>query len=94
MAAPGDEAESLRELHESYIWAVNAAVAEGREDLVWKLADEYTDRALRLIGGEHPVGCTRTGCPVCAARRAAGPPSPPRPPWWRRLFTGGRPVAR
>ena len=44
-----DENEQLRELHDEYVWEVNAAVAEGRLDLVWQLADDYLDRALRLI---------------------------------------------
>ena len=34
------ESDLLRELHETYVWKVNAAVEEGRMDLVWDFADE------------------------------------------------------
>ena len=46
-ATPQDHA--LRALHEEYIWAVNAAVAEGDDDLVDRLDDEYADEALRVM---------------------------------------------
>jgi hypothetical protein len=36
-------------LHDEYVAAVNAAVAEGREDLVDHLAEEYPDEALRIM---------------------------------------------
>ncbi|MGD9528209.1 hypothetical protein [Pseudonocardia sp.] len=39
----------LQVLHDRYASAVNEAIAEDREELALKLADEYTDAALRLI---------------------------------------------
>ncbi|MGE3287855.1 MAG: hypothetical protein AB7J32_17415 [Pseudonocardia sp.] len=39
----------LKALHDRYASAVNEAIAEDREELAHKLADEYTDAALRLI---------------------------------------------
>jgi hypothetical protein len=41
--------EQLRALHDEYAELANQALTEGREDLVPDLADEYADRALRLI---------------------------------------------
>jgi hypothetical protein len=41
--------DSLRDLHEQYIDAVNRAVAEGRDDLVAALASAYTDDAMVLM---------------------------------------------
>lgn len=39
----------LRTLQDQYIEAVNAAVAEGRDDLVSELVADYPDAALRLL---------------------------------------------
>ena len=41
--------EELARLHEFYVWQVNAAVGEGRMDLVEELADQYTVEALALM---------------------------------------------
>lgn len=48
MAGPtiGDE---LTELHNTYVWEVNAALDRDDDDLVAFLANEYTERALRAI---------------------------------------------
>jgi hypothetical protein len=49
-ALPADAlGEQLRALHDEYAELTNQALTEGREDLVPDLADEYADRALRLI---------------------------------------------
>ena len=48
--------EQFSELHDAYVWEVNAAVGEGRLDLVWQLADEYLDQALELMTGGEPTG--------------------------------------
>jgi hypothetical protein len=61
----------LRELHDAYTWEVNAAVGEGRIDLVWRLADEYLDQALELIIGSEPTGCGVAQCAVCQRARPA-----------------------
>lgn len=92
------DADLLRELHEAYVWEVNAAVAEGRMDLVWQLADEYTEEAMELMTAQHPLGCGRPDCASCARRRFAtsGPTTPARsssPAQRRRFWRWHRPMA-
>jgi hypothetical protein len=79
------QAERLRELHETYVWKVNAAVGEGRDDLVWRLVDEYADRALRLMTAEQGTACGRPDCAMC---HRPAPPARPPAGWFRRLFPG------
>lgn len=64
----GDD-ERLRELHDTYAWEVNAAVGEGRLDLVRQLADDYLDEALALMTAGEPAGCGRPDCAVCQGSR-------------------------
>ena len=80
------ETDLLRELHEAYVWKVNAAVAEDRMDLVWEFVDEYTDEALQLMASLESHGCGRPDCAICAggASRPALPPRRSRFPWRRR----------
>ncbi|MCW2847911.1 MAG: hypothetical protein JWR90_1885 [Marmoricola sp.] len=73
------EKQQLQELHDSYAWEVNAAVGEGRIDLVWQLADAYLDQALKLITSGEPTGCGRQDCGVCERPR----PTPRRRRWFR-----------
>lgn len=40
--------ERLRRLHDDYIWDVNSALEDGREDLALGLSDAYADDALHL----------------------------------------------
>ena len=47
--------DSLRELNDVYVDAVNRAVDEERDDLVWQLVDEYGDEALRLMSRVLPA---------------------------------------
>ena len=47
--------DNLRELHDVYIDAVNRAVDEERDDLVWQLVDEYGDEALKLMSRVLPA---------------------------------------
>ena len=47
--------ESLRELKDVYVDAVNRAVAEDRDDLVRTLVDEYSDESLTLMARVLPV---------------------------------------
>ena len=47
--------ESLRELKAVYVDAVNRAVADERDDLVWRLVDEYSDESLKLMSRVLPV---------------------------------------
>lgn len=49
MQSPTPQADALRALHEEYVWAVNAAVANGDERLADRLNDEYTNEALKLM---------------------------------------------
>jgi len=41
--------EELSELHDIYVWEVNAAVHRDDEEHVEFLANEYTERALRVL---------------------------------------------
>lgn len=47
---PDELRARLRELQDHYTEAVNAAVAEGREDVVAGLVADYPDAAVRLLG--------------------------------------------
>ena len=80
------EKQQLWELHDTYVWEVNAAVGEGRLDLVWGLADEYLDKALQLMTGGEPTGCGREDCAVCERPRPG--PTGPRRPAFRLRFPG------
>ena len=65
--------DQLRELHDTYVWEVNAAVGEDRLDLVWQLADDYMDQALVLLArGESPT-CGSPDCVVCTRPREVRP---------------------
>ena len=76
------DTEMLRELHDAYAWEVNAAVGEDRMDLVWQLADEYTDKALQLMTAMESPGCGRADCVICTRSRSALP-VPARRGWLR-----------
>jgi hypothetical protein len=41
--------DELSELHDTYVWEVNAAVDRDDDEYVALLANEYTERALRLL---------------------------------------------
>jgi hypothetical protein len=57
----------LRELHEAYAWQVNAAIGEGREDIVRQLCDDFLEQALDIMAaGQTSVACLQPGCPTCA----------------------------
>jgi hypothetical protein len=74
-----DETRKLRELHEHYAWRVNAAVAEGRDDLVWRLSDEYLAEATQLMQAGH---ATSLGIVAPAAARR----EPHRESWLTRVL--------
>ena len=46
--------DGLRELKDVYVDAVNRAVAEDRDDLVWRLVDEYGNDSLKLMSRVLP----------------------------------------
>ena len=88
-----NQVRRLRELHETYVWKVNAAVGEGRDDLIRRLGRDFTDEALRLIT-DHADNepCRRPDCPVCTRRRPVGTGSARLRSWWGRLLLGRRPA--
>jgi hypothetical protein len=79
------ETDLLRELHDAYIWKVNAAVAEDRMDLVSRFVDEYTDEALQLMATLESPGCGQPDCAICAGA-SSSPALAARRRWfsWRR----------
>jgi hypothetical protein len=93
MPAQGDEDRRLRELHDEYAWEVNAAIEEGREDLVWRLVDDYLVRAMAEMTGAYENACERPNCAVCtrppAPTRRAGRFAAFRDGWWR-LVNGSK----
>ena len=81
MPTYAQETRRLRELHETYAWQVNAAIGEGREDIVAQLCDDFLSRALEIMSaGQTSVTCPLPDCPTCATlgsgHAAAGEPSP------------------
>jgi hypothetical protein len=73
MTARPDEAQRLRDLHDRYVRKVNAAVREGREDLIRSLVDDHLEEAMRTMIDAHPSPCERAGCRICARPRRAAP---------------------
>jgi hypothetical protein len=76
MPVDPEQTARLRELHDDCVWKVNAAVAEGREDLIQLLSGEYLELAVGILAEELPATgarCGREGCGVCGAPRAAPP---------------------
>lgn len=74
------DSEQLQQLHDAFVWEVNAAIGEDRPDLAWRLADDYLDQALRLMTAGVEPGCGRSDCVVCAGL-APTPPVPRRHRW-------------
>jgi hypothetical protein len=57
MSTADDPSQVLQHLREAYVFKVNAALAQGREDLAAELADDYLDEvrsALEAVA--HPRG--------------------------------------
>jgi hypothetical protein len=73
-----EETERLRELHDDYVWELNAAVAEGREDLICALVDDY------LAASMHEMSGARCGSDGIAIARPSAPSPQRRPtlPGW------------
>jgi hypothetical protein len=77
------ETRRLRELHETYAWQVNAAIGEGREEIVRQLCDDFLSRALEIMSaGQTSVSCPLPDCPTCSGagsrRGAEHSPFPPQ----------------
>jgi hypothetical protein len=91
------ETQRMRELHEYYVWQVNAAVAEGRDDLVAELADDYLEVALAEMADARPADTTPDVAPDPPDLSAVEPTGdgrwevvdcrPTRMRWWRRLLS-------
>ena len=94
MPADPEQTARLRELHEEFAWKVNAAVAEGREDLIRRYSGEYLEQAVGLLAEKSPAAggaCTRDDCEVCRRTR----PSPPlRRAWWSGVVDATRALRR
>ena len=78
------ENKQLQALHDTYAWEVNAAVGEGRLDLVWQLADDYFDLAVAMMTEGEPTDCGRTDCVVCHQPRPVKARPRRRRRWLRR----------
>ena len=63
------DGERLRKLHDAYVWEVNAAVGDGRSDLVRELVDQFLDEALALLTDGEATTCGRADCAVCDRSR-------------------------
>ncbi len=86
MPAQEDVAGRLRDLHDEYVWEVNAAIGEGRQDLVRSLVDDYLDEALQMTIESYDDACGRPDCVVCRRQMAVAVPSRRRRPWWLPSF--------
>jgi hypothetical protein len=51
MPASNDTTSYLEYLREAYIYKLNAALAQGRDDLAAELADDYLDQVRRALEG-------------------------------------------
>jgi hypothetical protein len=54
MPAPDDTTEHLKYLREAYVYKVNAALEQGRDDLADELADDYLDEARQTLEDVSP----------------------------------------
>jgi hypothetical protein len=92
MPADPEQTARLRELHDDYAWKVNAAVAEGREDLIQRLSDEYVEEAARILAdGTLAAGraCERAGCQTCGRPHETPAAAPQRRRWLDLLAAAG-----
>jgi hypothetical protein len=80
----GDEGVTrrLQMLHDHYIWEVNSAVAEGRDDLIERLVDDFLRQSMHLMTGDGQRACDRPSCGVCSYQRSR---PVKRRGWLRRL---------
>jgi hypothetical protein len=88
MSMAHDHLDPLSALHDDYVWDVNAAVAEGREDLVRTLVDDYFELSVRVMMGQQAPGCGRQECVMCTGRESVPgtvPAQAQQPRRWLRL---------
>jgi hypothetical protein len=91
MAADPEQTAQLRELHEEFAWKVNAAVAEGREDLIRRYCGEYVEQAVGLLTEQSAGACDQDDCAVC---QRPGPAPPLRRGRWRGVLDATRTLRR
>jgi hypothetical protein len=70
-------------LHDHYIWEVNSAVAEGRNDLIERLVDDFLRESMHLMASDGRRACDREVCSVCSYPRSR---PAKRRGWLRRLL--------
>ena len=85
MPAQGDEVKRLRDLHDEYVWEVNAAIGEGRDDIVRRLVDDYVDQAMKILSDAYLDACGRPDCGMCDRPRPAARRPVTARTWWYRL---------
>jgi hypothetical protein len=57
MSAPDSTSQHLEYLREAYVYKVNTALEQGREDLASELADDYLDEVRSALeAASHPRG--------------------------------------
>jgi phage shock protein A len=57
MSAPDSTSQRLEYLREAYVYKVNAALEQGREDLAAELADDYLDEVRNAFeAASYPRG--------------------------------------
>jgi hypothetical protein len=49
MSAPDSASQQLEYLREAYVYRVNAALEQGREDLASELADDYLEEVRKAL---------------------------------------------
>jgi hypothetical protein len=54
MPASSNPTAYLEHLREAYVYKVNAALAQGRDDLAAELADDYLEEVRRALEGVSP----------------------------------------
>ena len=76
MPTLGGETERLRDLHDAYTWELNAAIGEGREDLVAGLVDDYLAEAVHEMAWDRRSECggPRGSGGIAVAMAAQSPP--------------------
>jgi hypothetical protein len=74
----------LEMLHDHYIWEVNSAVAEGRDDLIERLVDAFLRQSMHLMTEDGQRACDRPDCGVCSHQRSR--PAPRRGRFGRDLL--------
>lgn len=54
MSAPDSASQQLEYLREAYVYKVNAALEQGRDDLASELADDYLEEVRKALEAATP----------------------------------------